>query len=75
MAENRYYVKLSNDATFWLVEDGKRLKLEGPDDWWHYGLLPVVIIEPDELDAIPLVGDEPDEEPEPEPEDEEPEDE
>lgn len=56
------YVKLSNDPTFWLVKDGKRIALKSQADWWHYGNRPINIVNANDLDAIPVASEEQQEE-------------
>ena len=50
------YVKLAEDATFWLVEDGERQALSYSEELLVFGLRPVVVVEPGVLEAIPIKG-------------------
>ena len=50
------YVKLAEEATFWLVEDGERQALSYSEELLVFGLRPVVVVEPGVLEAIPLKG-------------------
>jgi len=52
------YVKAPPDPTIWLVQDGRRIKLHSKEDWWHYGLRPLHKISAEEVAAIPLAGEE-----------------
>ncbi len=64
------YVKTANDATFWLIEDGKRVRLNSQADWWAIGFRPLNVIDAEELEAIPYgreYGEEPEVPEEPEP--------
>ena len=53
------YVKLADNPAFWYVKDGKRTLVYSLDE---YGLLPVRVITPDELDDIPFQVDSDEEE-------------
>ena len=50
------YVKMAEDATFWLVEDGERQALSYSEELLVFGLRPVVVVEPGVLEAIPIKG-------------------
>ena len=50
------YVKLAEDATFWLVEDGERRAMASAEEMLRNGLRMVVTVTADELEAIPLKG-------------------
>lgn len=53
------YVKLSDDPTFWYVENGERVIVE---HMYQYGLLPVIVLEPEQLALIPFAGENDEEE-------------
>ena len=50
------YVKLAEDATFWLVEDGERRAMASAEEMLGNGLRNVIVVEPGVLEAIPLKG-------------------
>ena len=50
------YVKLAEDATFWLVEDGERRAMASAEEMLRNGLRMVVTVTAEELEAIPLKG-------------------
>lgn len=52
-----YYAKLAESPTFWLVRDGARVALRSPAEMYAVGLLPVVVMDEDELGAIPVKGE------------------
>ena len=54
------YVKLADDYTFWYInKDGER---EIVTDLNQHGILPIRIVSPKELEAIPFVGESDEEE-------------
>ena len=50
------YVKLAEDATFWLVEAGERRAMASAEEMLGNGLRNVIVVEPGVLEAIPLKG-------------------
>ena len=50
------YVKLAEDATFWLVEDGERRAMASAEEMLGNGLRMVVTVTAEELEAIPIKG-------------------
>ena len=50
------YVKLAEDATFWLVEDGERQALSYSEELLVFGLRPVMVVEAGVLEALPVKG-------------------
>ena len=51
------YVKVEPDPTLWLVEGGKRIKLNKMTDWYEAGLRKLHKITEEELEAIPYSHD------------------
>ena len=50
------YVKLAEDATFWLVEDGERWAMASAEEMLRNGLRMVVTVTAEEMEAIPIKG-------------------
>ena len=50
------YVKLAEDATFWLVEAGERRAMASAEEMLGNGLRMVVTVTAEELEAIPIKG-------------------
>ena len=50
------YVKLAEDATFWLVEAGERRAMASAEEMLGNGLRNVIVVEPGVLEAIPIKG-------------------
>ena len=50
------YVKLAEDATFWLVEDGERRAMASAEEMLGNGLRNVIVVEAGVLEAIPIKG-------------------
>jgi hypothetical protein len=48
-----YYMRLADDPTFWLVQGGVRKQLNTIDEFWA-NEQPVIVVEQDELDAVPI---------------------
>ncbi len=55
----QYYAKIYGDPTYWLVKDGKRQLVESPAQMHGFGLFEVRVLLPEQLEAIPLVCQEP----------------
>lgn len=59
MSHEGHYVKLHEDPTFWAVDAGERDGIPTPEVMYEVGLRPVTTVNVAELDAIPVVGEEP----------------
>jgi hypothetical protein len=53
------YYKLADNPTFWFVENGKRTIVHHIEE---HGILPVIVVTPEELDAIPFAWESDEEE-------------
>ncbi|HJW91006.1 MAG TPA: hypothetical protein VJ436_10245 [Anaerolineales bacterium] len=50
------YVKLAEEATFWLVEDGERRAIGSVEEMYASGVRAVVVVKAGVLEAIPIKG-------------------
>ena len=53
---NDKYLKVADDPTFWLIENGERQKMHSMDEVYEHGLKLVVLVKPEVLEAIPVKG-------------------
>ena len=53
---NGKYVKLPGNPKYWAVDDGERYGVNNMAHLYKIGLRSVVIITPEELEAIPIRG-------------------